>query len=111
MFRLFWIWPAFVALAAILIFSRVYRKKEKVDKGFVFAYWRLSYRRKFIRTLWMIPVDILVVIGIHLLLKSPAATAFVAAVAVVSLVVQAVYTYRKWKEEEAEAGPDREERR
>jgi len=28
---------------------------NKVDKGFELRYWRLSYRRKFIRTLWMIP--------------------------------------------------------
>ena len=28
---------------------------NKVDKGFELVYWKLSYRRKFIRTLWTIP--------------------------------------------------------
>jgi hypothetical protein len=28
---------------------------DKVDKGFCLNYWRLSYRRKMLRTLWMIP--------------------------------------------------------
>ena len=28
---------------------------DKVDKGFELIYWKLSYRRKFIRTLWLIP--------------------------------------------------------
>ena len=27
--------------------------KEKVDKGFELIYYRLSYRRRFIRTLWL----------------------------------------------------------
>ncbi len=29
--------------------------KQKVDKGFCFSYWGLSYRRNLIRTLWSIP--------------------------------------------------------
>jgi hypothetical protein len=35
--------------------------KEKVDKGFCLDYWRLSYRRKLIRSLWCIPFALLVV--------------------------------------------------
>lgn len=35
-------------------------KEEKVDKGFELFYDKLSYRRKFIRTLWMIPIGIFV---------------------------------------------------
>ena len=34
-------------------------EKQMVDKGFELIYWNLSYRRKFIRTLWMIPILIL----------------------------------------------------
>ena len=30
-------------------------KEQKVDKGFELAYDKLSYRRRFIRTLWLIP--------------------------------------------------------
>ena len=35
-------------------------KKEKVDKGFELLYENLSYKRKFIRTLWLIPIGIIV---------------------------------------------------
>ncbi len=35
-------------------------KEEKVGKGFELFYDKLSYRRKFIRTLWMIPIGIFV---------------------------------------------------
>ena len=34
---------------------------EKIDKGFELDYWKLSYRRKFIRTLWLIPLGIIAV--------------------------------------------------
>lgn len=33
---------------------------NKVDKGFEVLYWRLSYRRKFIRTLWLMPIGIII---------------------------------------------------
>ena len=26
--------------------------KTRIDKGFCFNYWSLSYRRKFLRTIW-----------------------------------------------------------
>lgn len=39
-------------------------KKEKIDKGFELSYYNLSYRRRFIRTLWMIPFAILVIVTI-----------------------------------------------
>jgi len=35
-------------------------KKDKVDKGFELFYNNLSYRRKFIRTIWMILIGIIV---------------------------------------------------
>lgn len=34
----------------------IYKDKEKLDKGFIFPYIRLSYRRKMIRTLWTFPI-------------------------------------------------------
>lgn len=34
--------------------------KNKVDKGFELSYEKLSYRRKFIRTIWLIPFGVLV---------------------------------------------------
>ena len=38
---------------------------EKVDKGIMMWYGRLSYRRKFIRTLWIIPIDIAIMFGFY----------------------------------------------
>lgn len=31
---------------------------RKVDKGFQLIYWKLSYRRKFLRTLWWTPLSV-----------------------------------------------------
>ena len=42
---------------------------NKVDKGFELVYWKLSYRRKFIRTLWMIPWAIVSLIFIQIVGK------------------------------------------
>lgn len=36
------------------ILSLFSKKKEKLDKGCTFNYFSLSYRRKMIRTLWML---------------------------------------------------------
>lgn len=42
------------------------KNMNKVDKGFELVYWELSYRRKFIRTLWMIPWTIVSLIFIQI---------------------------------------------
>ena len=41
-----------------LLVLRKWGMSEKVDKGIMMWYGKLSYRRKFIRTLWIIPIDI-----------------------------------------------------
>lgn len=70
---------------------------DKIDKGFSFSYWRLSYRRKLIRTLWTSPV-------IFLLFLYPEETHFfsldrssVIALAFLAVSAQAYYNYYKWK--------------
>lgn len=35
-------------------------KKYKIDKRFELIYWILSYRKKFIRTLWMAPLFVII---------------------------------------------------
>ena len=42
--------------------GEVIMNEKKVDKGFEFMYKKLSYRRRFIRTLWMIPLAIILVL-------------------------------------------------
>ncbi len=74
-------------------------KKEKVDKGFELNYNNLSYRRKFIRTLWMILWAILLLCfmhwaGVALFILLPLSVIF----AVVGFI-QALHNYKNWKEE------------
>lgn len=59
------------------------------------SYWELSYKGKFIRTLWMVPVTILI-----LLILFKISTPFTIASAVflfVLLIAQLIYNYTKWK--------------
>lgn len=68
---------------------------EKIDKGFCLVYNKLSYRRKFIRTLWLLPVYIAILfMGKHI----PNRVKLLVSIPVVIIfVIQARYTYVKWK--------------
>jgi hypothetical protein len=82
-----------------------------VDKGFCFSYWHLSYRRKFIRTLWNIAIGLplLVVLQVCGVLPAffsrfgaPNPEYFGLGYIILSLVlsvVQAWYTYYRWQQE------------
>ena len=54
-----------IGLSLSFFLARRYDMSEKVDKGIEVCYWKLSYRRKLIRTLWMIPVWIMINIVIY----------------------------------------------
>lgn len=69
------------------------------DKGFCFIYWKLSYRRKFIRTLWVAALIALVVAV--LVVTRPDLRTIPTAVLAVLTLVQATYNYRKWQAEVA----------
>ena len=45
--------------------AKRYDMREKVDKGIEICYWKLSYRRKFIRTLCFIPVSVIIIIEFY----------------------------------------------
>lgn len=77
--------------------ARRYDMSEKVDKGIEICYWKLSYRRKFIRTLWTIPVSIIMVIQLHRKYQSYLLTGIVSVIFFILTCSQAVYNYRKWK--------------
>ena len=69
---------------------------DEIDRGFCVPYSRLSYRRKLIRTLW-------VALVIPFLFFVPADTRVLGlsrdvwiVAAIVSSIVQAVYTFRMW---------------
>ena len=72
---------------------------KRVDKGFELNYYKLSYRRRFIRTLWMIPWIFLALcllwwIGTPMFITIP-----VAVILAIIEYVQALHNYKKWKEE------------
>ena len=55
------VFPVFILVVISLLLSKKWDMSEKVDKGIMVCYWKLSYRRKFIRTLWMIPIAIVII--------------------------------------------------
>ena len=74
--------------------------RNGTDQGFELVYWKLSYRRKFIRTLWVSP---LILFPFFL----PADNSFIGVpregffwIFIVILLAQAWYTYGKWKKEQ-----------
>ena len=78
-------------------------KNKKVDKGFELAYAKLSYRRRFIRTLWLIPWAILVLYGLYWVNGTKSRvfiTLIIGIIFVIGIIIQASYNYKKWKKEE-----------
>lgn len=67
------------------------------DKGFI--YWKLNYKKKFIRTLWMIPVGVLVILLLFATSASTQTITILSVIFFVVLLIQLIYTYSKWKKE------------
>ena len=82
-----------------LLVLRKWEMSEKVDKGIMMWYGRLSYRRKFIRTLWIIPIDIAIMFGFYHEFRSLRWTCIIAVILSIILFIQAFYNYKKWQEE------------
>jgi len=79
-----------------------------VDRGPCFSYWRLSYRRKFLRTCWTAPVLLLLLALLHAVgffdwgivsaLPWPGGFGWWAfGVCALSGIVQGVYTFVRWR--------------
>lgn len=84
-----------------LISAFIYKDKEKVDKGFVFAFYKLSYRRKLIRTLWSVPLIILCLFIIYKLAYwSQIEFILFSGILVVVIIGQFCYDFAKWKKYE-----------
>lgn len=79
--------------------AKKYDTSERTDKGMEFCYWRLSYRRKFIRTLWLVPIFAVIIIAFYQTFRSDALTWFICTAVFVSIIIQAIYNYKKWKSE------------
>ncbi len=57
--------PVIAAIIVGIIMSRIFRDEEKKDKGFVLLYHKLTYRRRVLRTLWNIPIILLLYLVIY----------------------------------------------
>jgi len=68
---------------------------NKVDKGFQLIYWKLSYRRKFIRTLWMTPFAIIAIALMFLAGGNILINTVLSLLIVVMYFIQLIYTYVK----------------
>ncbi|MFB5089386.1 hypothetical protein PGC35_19710 [Psychrobacillus sp. PGGUH221] len=71
--------------------------KNGRDSGF--NYWKMNYRTKFIRTLWMIPVAIFLSFLLFVMDIPSKFSVFLLVLLLVTLIVQLIYTYIKWKSE------------
>lgn len=73
--------------------------KKEVDKGFELFYYNLSYRRKFMRTLWMILIGIGVGIYITYILGSIIFSMLYWITFGIDGIIQLRYNYTMWKNE------------
>jgi len=73
---------------------------NKVDKGFELMYWRLSYRRKFIRTLWMTPFLLGAIILIFVSSLDIVYDVVISIILLAIFLIQLIYNYKKWKRTE-----------
>lgn len=73
---------------------------KKVDKGFQLIYWKLSYRRKFIRTLWTTPIFIISIGIIVFLGDGIVVSKIMPLILIILFILQIIYNYIKWKKEE-----------
>lgn len=74
-----------------------------IDKGFCVNYWRLSYRRKFLRDLWVGALVCILLVVLSQLLKWENLGMLLATLFAVGLV-SAGYNYRQWQAERWLAG-------
>ena len=83
------------------VFSLLYRKKEKVDTGFALFYYKLSYRRKMIRSFWSIPIIIICLIIIYLTpVWNFQLRLIIISLLLLSFLLQLAYNYYMWKKHE-----------
>lgn len=91
-----------IGLFISFFLARRYDMSEKVDKGIGFCYWKLSYRRKLIRTLWMVPVLIIINIAFYKEFPAYSYARIIGVILFLPVFIQAAYNYKKWKDEIAQ---------
>lgn len=74
--------------------------EQKVDIGFCFSYANLSYRRKFIRTIWLGVLGNVFLIFIYFKLHRESRAVLVLCAYLVLFIFQLAHNYYHWKQEE-----------
>jgi hypothetical protein len=94
--------PTIASVVTVIIFSVIFKGKTKVDKGFKLNYYRLSYRRKTIRTLMISPIIILAIIVIFFYADFSMSAKILFGFTILMLfVVQLIYNFYMWKKKES----------
>ncbi|MBN6205118.1 hypothetical protein JYK21_01535 [Ralstonia pickettii] len=93
--------PVTVVILLSIILAIYYQGKPKVDKGFVFSYHKLTYRRKMIRSLTSLPIAIAAVVVIYLYTEWSLQVNILAGLGVfILLSVEFFYNYMMWRKKE-----------
>jgi len=99
---LYFIAPIVIGLIVTLILSIVFKDSSKVDRGVELNYFRLSYRRKLIRTLMNIPIIILFLIVIYSFSDwGTLANTLMGLLFALIFLIQLAYNFFMWKKNEA----------
>lgn len=98
---LYFIGPMIVVLIVHPIMSAIYKDVEKKDKGFVLSSYKLTYRRRLIRSLWGIPFIPLLYLAIYWIgdLTSKELK-IIGTIFLLLILLDIVYNYIKWKKDE-----------
>ncbi|TVP83292.1 MAG: ATPase [Alkalicoccus sp.] len=85
----------------LIVLAAVYRNKTKKDKGVVFNYFKLSYRRKLIRTWISLPFTLIVLILLYIITDWTEQLYIALGILLfASFIIQLLYNYVQWKKEE-----------
>lgn len=76
-------------------------RKPKVNKGVQIIYGKLSYRRKFIRSLWMIPGTIIAVLLVWRINYDTITKIIWSILLIIIHIIELIYNYLKWKKDES----------
>ncbi|BAC15345.1 hypothetical protein [Oceanobacillus iheyensis HTE831] len=97
----YFIAPMIAVTVVHLIMHAKYKNSEKIDKGFVFIYHKLTYRRKFIRSLWNIPIFTLIFLGVYWSTNLTSTEYMIFAMICIFLfLLDFLYTFVKWRKSE-----------
>lgn len=95
---LYFIGPIIAVLVVSAIMSSVYKNTEKKNKGFVLNFYRLTYRRRFKRALWGIPLIFPVYLVMYWLSDLTSNEYIIIGIIFLLLISwDVIYNYVKWK--------------